>query len=112
MKNIIRLFFLFCLFAGCKSWDISKIAVKKDPISPRLLTLDKKMEDIENVAIISSDDRSRVFSKEVEEKFGITPLQMVDYKAMIGDPSDNIPGIAGIGPKTASALLQKYLFCL
>ncbi|MEK7580824.1 MAG: 5'-3' exonuclease H3TH domain-containing protein [Patescibacteria group bacterium] len=47
-------------------------------------------------------------SKEVEEKFGITPLQMVDYKAMIGDPSDNIPGIAGIGPKTASALLQKY----
>ena len=47
-------------------------------------------------------------SKEVEEKFGITPEQMVDYKAMTGDPSDNIPGIAGIGPKTASALLQKY----
>ncbi len=47
-------------------------------------------------------------SKEVEEKFGIIPKQMVDYKAMTGDPSDNIPGITGIGPKTASALLQKY----
>lgn len=47
-------------------------------------------------------------SKEVEEKFGITPLQMVDYKAMTGDPSDNIPGVAGIGPKTAATLLQKY----
>lgn len=47
-------------------------------------------------------------SKEVNEKFGITPEQMVDYKSMTGDPSDNVPGIAGIGPKTASALLQKY----
>lgn len=47
-------------------------------------------------------------SKEVEEKFGITSEQMVDYKALTGDPSDNVPGIAGIGPKTAAALLQKY----
>lgn len=47
-------------------------------------------------------------SAEVEEKYGITPMQMVDYKAMTGDPSDNIPGIAGIGPKTAATLLQKY----
>ncbi len=47
-------------------------------------------------------------AKEVSEKFGITPDQMVDYKSMTGDPSDNVPGIAGIGPKTASALLQKY----
>jgi DNA polymerase-1 len=47
-------------------------------------------------------------SEEVKEKFGITPLQMIDYKAMTGDPSDNIPGVAGIGSKTAAALLQKY----
>ena len=33
---------------------------------------------------------------------------MVDYKSLIGDPSDNVPGIAGIGPKTAAQLLQKY----
>ena len=47
-------------------------------------------------------------AKEVREKFGLEPHQMVDYKSLIGDPSDNIPGIAGIGPKTAATLLQKY----
>lgn len=44
----------------------------------------------------------------VEEKYGVTPAQFIDYKALIGDPSDGYPGITGIGPKTASALLQKY----
>lgn len=47
-------------------------------------------------------------SAEVKEKFGISPEQMVDYKSLTGDPSDNVPGIAGIGPKTASALLVEY----
>jgi len=47
-------------------------------------------------------------SREVKEKFGLEPHQMVDYKSLTGDPSDNVPGVAGIGPKTASALLQKY----
>ncbi len=47
-------------------------------------------------------------AKEVLEKYGVTPEQMVDYKSLTGDPSDNIPGIAGIGPKNASSLLQKY----
>jgi len=46
--------------------------------------------------------------KEVREKYGLEPHQMVDYKSLIGDPSDNVPGISGIGPKTAAALLQKY----
>ena len=41
-------------------------------------------------------------------KFGITPKQMVDYKALVGDASDNIKGVPGIGPKTAMELLQKY----
>lgn len=44
----------------------------------------------------------------VEEKFGITPAQFVDYKALIGDASDNYPGIAGVGPKTAAGLIRKY----
>ncbi len=47
-------------------------------------------------------------SAEVKEKYGVSPEQMVDWKAMVGDPSDNVPGIAGIGPKTASELIQKY----
>ena len=48
-----------------------------------------------------------VDEKKVVEKYGITPKQMIDYLAIVGDASDNIPGLSGFGPKTASALLQK-----
>ncbi|MBF8249627.1 MAG: 53EXOc protein [Candidatus Levybacteria bacterium] len=41
-------------------------------------------------------------------KYGIKPAQLVDYKALVGDPSDNYPGVAGIGPKTASTLIKEY----
>jgi len=44
----------------------------------------------------------------VKEKYGLLPSQLPDYKALVGDPSDNIVGIPGIGPKTASRLLQNY----
>jgi DNA polymerase I len=44
----------------------------------------------------------------VLHKYGIKPSQMVDYKALVGDPSDNYPGVAGIGPKTASTLINEY----
>ena len=44
----------------------------------------------------------------VIEKFGIKPSQMVDYKALVGDASDNYPGVAGVGPKTAASLLNEY----
>ena len=46
--------------------------------------------------------------QKVEEKLGIKPTQVIDYKALMGDPSDNYPGVNGIGPKTAANLLQKY----
>ena len=39
---------------------------------------------------------------EVKAKFGVTPKQYIDYKALVGDTSDNIPGVAGVGEKTAS----------
>lgn len=41
----------------------------------------------------------------VKERFGLAPQQLPDYKGLVGDPSDNIPGIRGIGPKTAAKLL-------
>jgi DNA polymerase-1 len=44
----------------------------------------------------------------VREKYGLEPWQIVDYKALVGDASDNYPGVTGIGPKTASNLLSKY----
>src|SRR5690606_34221201 len=44
----------------------------------------------------------------VVEKLGVRPNQIVDYKALVGDTSDNIPGVAGIGPKTPVRLLEQY----
>ena len=48
------------------------------------------------------------YPKDVEEKFGVRPIQIIDYKALAGDASDNYPGVRGIGPKTASELIQQY----
>ncbi len=44
----------------------------------------------------------------VMERYGLRPNQMPDYKALVGDASDNIKGVPGVGPKTASELLKKY----
>lgn len=44
----------------------------------------------------------------VVEKLGVRPEQVVDYLALIGDTADNVPGVKGVGPKTAARLLQEY----
>jgi len=44
----------------------------------------------------------------VEEKYDISPRQLADFKALTGDPSDNIPGIPGVGDKTAAKLLRQF----
>ena len=44
----------------------------------------------------------------VEEKFGVKPTQILDYLSIIGDQADNIPGLSGVGPKTASKWLQNW----
>ena len=44
----------------------------------------------------------------VEEKYGVSPKQLIEVKSLMGDTSDNIPGVAGVGEKTALALIQKF----
>ncbi len=55
-----------------------------------------------------SSDVERYDVEAVQEKYGLMPKQIVDLKALIGDTSDNIPGVAGVGEKTATPLLQEY----
>ena len=51
----------------------------------------------------------KIFDKsEVEKKLDVSPNQIVEYKALAGDPSDNYPGASGIGPKTASKLIHQF----
>lgn len=52
---------------------------------------------------------AKVYDEEaVKEKYGIDPRMLVHYKALVGDKSDNIPGVAGVGDKTARSLIQTY----
>ena len=47
-------------------------------------------------------------AKEVMDEYGVTPHEFIEMKGLMGDSSDNIPGVQGIGPKTASNIIQKY----
>jgi DNA polymerase-1 len=75
--------------------------------------------DLDNLQLI--DDKTRVFAlrrgvknailydkTQVKDRFNILPEQIIDFKALRGDPSDNIPGVPGIGEKTATQLLNKF----
>ncbi|GAC69917.1 DNA polymerase I [Gordonia soli] len=53
-------------------------------------------------------DLTRFTPEEVEKKYGLTPRQYPDYAALRGDPSDNLPGIPGVGEKTASKWIREY----
>lgn len=86
-------------------------------------------EEIETIIVTGDrdimqlvDERTKVFApakgglsdaklydaKAVEEKLGVKPEQIPDYKGLVGDSSDNYPGVNGIGPKTAIELITKY----
>ena len=65
-------------------------------------------EGLVTVLIPSKGEIVKYNKQEVFEKMEVYPSQIVDYKALCGDSSDNIPGIKGIGPKSASTLLAEY----
>ncbi len=62
----------------------------------------------ERVCVRGLDKRERFGPREVLEKYGVTTQQWVDFRALTGDSSDNIPGAKGIGPVSAAKLLQNY----
>jgi DNA polymerase I len=73
-----------------------------------ILSGDKDLAQLvdEGTRVLDPSRSKRFTVRTVPKLFGVNPDQMVDYLAMCGDSSDNIPGIPGVGPKTASALLQ------
>jgi len=77
-----------------------------------LATGDKDMFQLvgETVRIVpvSGRENKAMGPAEVEEKTGVPPEQIVEWLAMVGDSSDNIPGVPGVGPKTAARLLRDF----
>jgi DNA polymerase-1 len=77
----------------------------------KIITGDRDLLQLVNertTVYLAGDDQSYITDEDVVKKLGIPPGQVVDYKALVGDKSDNIPGVAGVGEKTAIALLQKF----
>lgn len=75
--------------------------------------------DLDNLQLVNKNTRVYTLGRGIKdtviydenkvlERFAINPSQMVDFKALVGDPSDNIPGVLGIGKKTAADLLKKF----
>ncbi len=60
------------------------------------------------VAMLDPIKQQPIGPAEVMAKYGVTPEKMIDVQALIGDPTDNVPGVPGIGPKRAAELLTEY----
>jgi DNA polymerase-1 len=77
----------------------------------KIITGDRDLLQLVNertTVYLAGDDQNYITDEDVVKKLGVPPAQVVDYKALVGDKSDNIPGVAGIGEKTAIALIQKF----
>ncbi len=73
-------------------------------------TGDKDMAQLvsEQVTLENTMSNTTLDEQGVFDKFGVTPAQIIDYLALMGDSADNIPGVAKVGPKTAAKWLSKY----
>lgn len=82
----------------------------KQKIPLLISTGDKDMAQLVNpyVTLVNTMTETTMNSAGVKEKFGVKPEQIIDYLALIGDSVDNIPGVPGVGPKTAVKWLEKY----
>ncbi len=60
------------------------------------------------ISLVNTMSNTRLDRAGVTAKFGVSPEQIVDYLALVGDSSDNIPGVTGVGPKTAAKWLNQY----
>ena len=79
------------------SGDRDLLQLATDRVQIRIPKTKKTGTEIENY-----------YAKDVMEKYSVSPKEFIDVKALMGDTSDNIPGVPGIGEKTATALIEKY----
>ena len=114
IKELIKLWGIKIIeIPGYEADDIIATLAKKgknEGFEVIVVTPDKDMMQLveENIKILNPVN-GEIFDREkVKEKYGIYPEQFVDYLAMVGDTVDNIIGVKGVGPKTASKLLNEF----
>ena len=90
----------------------SKIISNDDKYEGLIVSSDKDLLQLINfnitVKLLKSKDYIMMDENTFKETYGLDPIKMIDLKGLMGDSSDNIPGVKGIGEKTALKLLQKY----
>lgn len=90
---------------------LAKSAVASGPgLDVEILTSDRDALQLvsDRISVLQPDAQKPIGPDEVRAKYGVTPAQWVDYRALTGDSSDNIPGVRGIGPAAARGLLNRY----
>ena len=90
--------------------SVAKIAAEQG-LGVKIITGDRDLLQLVNertAVYLAGDDQTYITDQDVINKLGVRPDQVVDYKALVGDTSDNIPGVKGVGEKTATALLEKF----
>ncbi len=103
------------LHPGYEADDIiATLVARSGGIETRIITSDRDFYQLvsERVWVLSpvrgTREMKEVDLSGVEQAFGVRPAQVPDFKALVGDVSDDIPGVPGIGPKTAAALLRAH----
>lgn len=91
---------------------ISKKSNEKDDLHSYILTGDRDslqlIDDKSSVILVKTKDNILFDTEKFIQEYGVTPEQYIDVKAIMGDSSDNIPGIAGIGEKGAFRLISEF----
>jgi DNA polymerase-1 len=88
--------------AAARGWDVTIVSSDKD-----LMQLVGEGPDGARIDMLDTMKNQRIFVPEVMEKFGVVPERVGDVLALMGDAVDNVPGIRGVGPKTATKLIQE-----
>ena len=89
---------------------VARLAVEQG-LGVKIITGDRDLLQLVNertAVYLAGDDQTYITDADVIKKLGVRPDQVVDYKAIVGDTSDNIPGVKGVGEKTAISLLEKF----
>ncbi len=92
--------------------DVIATLVKAVPedASVSIISTDKDLMQLvgDRVQLVDTGKQRRYGPEEVEARFGVAPEKMLDLRALVGDPSDNIPGVKGIGEKGAAKLIGEW----
>src|SRR5262245_12938758 len=114
IRDAVRAFDLPCIeMQGYEADDLIATYVREACAAGATVTIvasDKDLMQLVNDCVVMYDtmkDR-RIGIPEVIEKFGVPPNKVIEVQALIGDSTDNVPGVPGIGPKTAAQLISEY----